>query len=259
VRELGRIGEGLARFLDYAAEHGLEAAIEVLKPFAAMVGRELPTFFPKLLASFIPLDSEKEGAQRNHPQRFQDYAWQGLPMDNAADDQLVPTEFTEIWVPLPRTREVMGLLRDYFTEPADAEEAYRRTGLYAWELYAAKPTQLWLAASHTTGEDEWRDGAFRIDPYWFAANPGDPSQTFYPQFWTLLRDHGIPFRLHWGKFQPAADPEHRDWPDYFRAQYPRWDDFLALRAQRDPAGTFLTRYWRDRFALWDDVTPGGSA
>jgi D-arabinono-1,4-lactone oxidase len=252
VRELGRIGEGLARFLDHAAEHGVEAAIAVLEPFAHVMGREIPELFPRLLSSFITLDSEKEGAQRGQPQRFQDYAWEGLPMDNAADDELVPTEFTEIWVPLGRTQEVMVLLRTYFTEPADAEEAYRRTGLYAWELYAAKPTRLWLAASYSTGEDEWRDGAFRIDPYWFAANPGDPSETFYPQFWELLRDHGIPFRLHWGKFQPAADPAHREWVDYFRAQYPRWDDFLALRAQRDPNDTFLTRYWRDRFGLWQD-------
>ncbi|MGZ4168976.1 MAG: hypothetical protein ACXVFO_19660 [Solirubrobacteraceae bacterium] len=251
VRQLGRIGEGLARFLDHAAEHGVEAAIAVLEPFAHVMGREIPAIFPKLLSTFITLDIDKEGAQRGQPQRFQDHAWEGLPMDNAADDQLVPTEFTEIWVPLARTQQVMSLLRSYFTEPGDDDEAYRRTGLYAWELYAAKPTRLWLAASHSTGDDEWRDGAFRIDPYWFAANPGDPSQTFYPQFWNLLRDHQIPFRLHWGKFQPAADPVNREWADYFRGQYPRRDDFLALRARRDPHNTFLTRYWRDRFGLWE--------
>ena len=31
---------------------------------------------------------------------FQDHAYLGLPMDNTADDILVPTMFTEIWVPL---------------------------------------------------------------------------------------------------------------------------------------------------------------
>src|ERR1700760_4824648 len=109
-----------------------------------------------------------------------------------------------------------------------------------------------MAASHTDGQDEWRDGVFRIDPYWFAANPADPAQTFYPQLWQLLRDHQIPFRLHWGKFQPIIEPPDREWVDFFRAQYPRWDDFLALRAQRDPHDTFLTRYWRARFGLWDE-------
>jgi D-arabinono-1,4-lactone oxidase len=252
VRRLGRIGEGLARFLEHAAEFGLDAGLVVLEPFADLMDRELPTIFPKLLGSFITLDSEKDGDQRNQPQRFQDYGWEGLPMDNGADDQLLPTEFSEIWVPLPRAQQVMEILNAYFTEPEDDHEAYRRTGLFTWELYAAKPSPLWMAASHTDGQDEWRDGVLRIDPYWFAANPGDPSQTFYLQFWELLRDRQIPFRLHWGKFQPAADPQHREWVDFFRAQYPRWDDFLALRAQRDPNGTFLTRYWRDRFGLWVD-------
>ena len=251
VRKLGRIGEGLVRFLDHAAQFGVEAAITVLEPFAELMGREIPTIFPKLLGSFVTLDSEKDGNQRNQPQRFQDYGWAGLPMDNGADDQLVPTEFSEIWVPLGRTQEVMEILHTYFTEPEDDHEAYRRTGLYAWELYAAKPTSMWMAASHTNGEDAWRDGALRIDPYWFAANPGDPAQVFYPQIWQLMRDHQIPFRLHWGKFQPIIDAPDREWVDFFKAQYPRWDDFLALRAQRDPHDTFLTRYWRDRFGLWD--------
>ena len=250
VRKLGRSGEGLARFLDHAARFGVEAAILVLEPFAEWIGRDIPTIFPKLLGSFITLDSDKDGSERDQPQRFQDYGWAGLPMDNGADDQLVPTEFSEIWVPLGRTQDVMEILNGYFTEPDDDHEAYRRTGLYAWELYAAKPTPMWMAASHTDGVDEWRDGALRIDPYWFAANPGDPAQVFYPAIWTLMRDHQIPFRLHWGKFQPIIEAPSRDWVDFFKAHYPRWDDFLTLRAQRDPHDMFLTRYWRDRFGLW---------
>ena len=256
VRRLGRIGEGLARFLDHAAEFGVEAALTVLEPFADLMGRDIPTIFPKLLEAFITLDSEKDSDQRDQPQRFQDYGWEGLPMDNGADDQLVPTEFSEVWVPLGRAQQVMEILHTYFTEPEDDHEAYRRTGLYAWELYAAKPTPMWMAASHTSGADEWRDGVLRIDPYWFAANPGDPAQAFYPQVWELMRDHQIPFRLHWGKFQPIIDAPNREWVDFFKAQYPRWDDFLALRARRDPHDTFLTGYWRDRFGLWDEPVSG---
>ena len=252
VRRLGRIGEGLARFLEHAAKFGVEAAITVLEPFADVMGRDIPTIFPKLLEAFITLDSDKGSDQRDQPQHFQDYGWEGLPMDNGADDQLVPTEFSEVWVPLGRAQQAMEILQTYFTDPEDDHEAYRRTGLYAWELYAAKPTPMWMAASHTSGADEWRDGVLRIDPYWFAANPGDPAQAFYPQVWELMRDHQIPFRLHWGKFQPIIDAPNREWVDFFKAQYPRWDDFLALRAQRDPHDTFLTRYWRDRFGLWEE-------
>jgi hypothetical protein len=193
--------------------------------------------------------------QKREPQSFRDWAWRGLPMDNQANDVLVPTEFTELWVPLARTGLAVRLLNHYLTEPGDDREAYRRTGLYAWELYAAKPTRFWMGASHTTGDDEWKDGVLRIDVYWFGANRGDPATTFYPPLWELFRDNGIPFRLHWGKFQPVYERGDRHWVDFFATHYPRWDDFLQLRARRDPNNIFLTSYWRDRFGLWDAPEP----
>jgi hypothetical protein len=45
----------------------------------------------------------------------------------------------------------------------------KRRALYAWELYGAKPPRFWIAASHTTGDDEWKDGVLRIGTYWFGA------------------------------------------------------------------------------------------
>jgi hypothetical protein len=252
---LGEAGQALASFLSQAIELGVDAALSLLQPAAPLIQRTLPEFFPRLLGAFVPLDSDKEGAERGEPQSFRDWAWQGLPMDNAADDVLLPTEFTEIWVPVRRTREVMGLLREYFREPGDDHEAFRRTGTYAWELYAAMPTRFWINPSHSTGEDEWRDGAFRVDPYWFTENAENPTEGFFLGPWEMLRHAGVPFRLHWGKFQPSYAAGDRSWVDFLRTQYPRWDDFLALRADRDPNNIFLTRYWRDRFGLWDAPEP----
>jgi hypothetical protein len=257
LEKLGKVGEALAKFLAHAAEFGVDAAITVLRPFAGMIERDIPDFFPKILNTFVPPDSSKEGVEKDEPQSFRDYGWHGLPMDNQADDELLPTEFTEIWVPLSRTQQAMQLLHDYFTEPDDAREAYRRTGLYAWEFYSAMPTKLWMSPSHSSGDDDdpWKHGVFRIDPYWFAENSEDPEVTFWPRFWNLLRDAGVPFRLHWGKYWPATSPDDRGWVDYFRSQYPRWDDFLRLRAERDPNNIFLTSYWRDRLGLWDEPEP----
>jgi hypothetical protein len=254
-KDLGEVGELLGKVLGAAVELGVDAAIALLEPAAGLIERELPDFFPKLVGLFVGLDADKDGAERGQPQRFQDFGWHGLPMDNQADDVLVPTEFTEAWVPLPRTEQTMRLLRDYFAAPGDGAEALARTGTYAWELYAAKPQPFWLNAGHSGGEDEWRHGAFRVDPYWFAENAADPVETFYAGLWSLLREAEIPFRLHWGKFQPRYPAGDRGWVDFFRAQYPRWDDFLRLRAERDPNNIFLTEYWRERFGLWDEPAP----
>jgi hypothetical protein len=248
ARELGAAGRILAKFLGHAIEFGVDAAITMLEPFAWLIADTVPEFYPRLLEAFIPLD-------KGGPQHFQDYGWSGLPMDNQANDELLPTEFTEAWVPMPRTREVVNLLHTYFSEPRDDDDAYKRTGMYAWELYSAMPSPFWLSPAHSSGDDEWKDGALRIDPYWFADNADNPAETLFAGLWRLLRDNGVPFRLHWGKFQPLYARGDRDWVDYFRAHYPRWDDFLRLRAERDPNNIFLTDYWRERFGLWDEPQP----
>jgi hypothetical protein len=253
-KDLGPVGKLIGKALAAAIEGGVDAAITVLELAAPLIRKELPDFLPRLIAAFNELDADKSGAEKGKPQSFRDYGWHGLPMDNQASDVLMPTEFTEPWVPLPRTGEVMRLLRDYFDAPSDKAEALRRTGTFAWELYATMPERFWLNAAHSDGSDEWRDGAFRVDPYWFVENAEDPVE-FYGQLWTLLAEAGIPFRLHWGKFQPRYPEGDRGWVDFFRAQYPRWDDFLALRAERDPNNIFLTDYWRKRFGLWDEPPP----
>lgn len=239
---LGKLAAGIAAGVG-------TAAFEVVKLAAPLIRKNLPEIFAKILGVAVSLDGP------DGPQKFQDYAWQGLPMDNQANDVLVPTEFTEAWIPVQHSARAMTLLQKYFDTAPNDDEALKRTGTYAWELYGAKATPLWLACSHTNGSDEWKDGVLRIDLYWFANNPGDPAVVFYPQFWDLLRDNGIPFRLHWAKFQPVYQPGDRRWVDFFRGQFPRWDDFLALRQQKDPNNIFLNDYWRARFGLWDAPRP----
>ncbi len=241
IRALGWIGQVLAELITLGAEKGVEAMIRKLKTLAPEIQEGIPDFFPLVVGFAIPVDDGK-------PQTFQDYSWSGLPMDNAADDLLLPTGFTEVWLPLPHTQDVMKLLQDYFTVEDD-QESYRRTGLYAWEFYAARPSSFWLSPAYTNGHDEWSEGAFRIDPYWFEGNAGDPAEAFFPQLWNLLRDNGFRFRLHWGKYQPVADGDLPGWVEFFKGNYPQWNAFLELRAQQDPTNTFLTSYWRDRFGL----------
>ena len=146
VPGLGSAGPILTTYLGQAIALGVGPALKLLAPLAPVLRGALPTLFPALLDAFVAPDSGKSGVHKGEPQSFRDVSWQGLPMDNQADDKLLPTEFTELWVPLGRTRQSMGLLNEYFRAPADAKESYRRTGTYAWELYAAMPTRFWLVA-----------------------------------------------------------------------------------------------------------------
>lgn len=186
----------------------------------------LRALYPMVVRMLQPL------TKKGKPKLFMDYMWRSLPMDNAADDILMGTEFTEIWVPLAYTDQAMRIIRDMFEEGG-----YASTGFYSTELYAGYPSDFWLSPGY--GGD-----MFRIDFFWYINNEGDPAKIdgFFRQFWDRFRFHNVPFRLHWGKFLPEY--EERDWARYFQAQYPRWDDFLALRARRDPKNIFLTDYWR---------------
>ncbi|HEV3052692.1 MAG TPA: D-arabinono-1,4-lactone oxidase [Longimicrobium sp.] len=256
ILESGGVPVLVAKGIEGLLNLAFEAAFPLLNAVAPQFQSYIPQIFRAVIDKFIPLDTTKQGMEKGTPQVFDDWSWQGLPMDNQAADNQIPTEFTEIWVPLGRTSQVMNLLKDYFAAPAGEDESYARTGTYGWELYTAMPTPFWMSASHTDGADEWKDGAFRVDIYWWAENPGDPALTFYPQYWKLFRDAGIPFRLHWAKFQPVipeGDPE--GWTAFFRAQYPKWDAFMELRRRRDPNNVFLTDYWRERFGLRAEPRP----
>lgn len=185
---------------------------------------------------FLTLDKDKIGAQRGQPQTFWDYAWTGLPMDNQISDDLMPTVFTELWMPIDRALQVMTTLRDFY-----AGGGYARTGTYACEIYGAKASDFWLSPSYGTD-------VVRVDLYYFGRSATSPDQSFYPQFWAkeVLGQYG--YRPHWGKYLPAGDD-----PDfgaaYLASAYPRFDDFMKLRQEWDPAQVFVTDYWGSHLGI----------
>lgn len=168
------------------------------------------------------------------PQIFNDYADLGLPMDNQISDRLMPTEFTELWIPIEKTAAVMGLLRDHYVAGG-----YAATGTYACELYAAKASEFWMSPSYGTD-------VIRVDLFWFGRNGDSTPQLFYQQFWDLLKNANIPFRPHWGKYLPPSASYGQDW---YRKVYPQFDAFLALRAKYDPKQIFVTDYWREQLGI----------
>jgi FAD/FMN-containing dehydrogenase len=186
-----------------------------------VLDKALAPLYAPVVNAFLP--TGEKGAKR-----FWDHWWKALPMDNEASDELLPTEFTEAWIPIERTAAVMTALRDHF-----AAHGLAGTGTHATEIYVAKASPFWMSPAY-------QQDVLRVDIFWFAKNEGRPEIDFYPQHWKLL-DQFQP-RYHWGKHLPVS-------PAALRARFPRWDDFLRLRAELDPDGVFLTPYWRERLGV----------
>lgn len=194
----------------------------------------LRIILPFVIKTLQPLSKKGEGTL------FLDYYWRSLPMDNGADDILLGTEFTEIFIPIKYTERAMNLLNDIYIK-----KGYEATGFYSTELYAGYPSESWISPGYKDGA--YADGTLRVDIFWYINNQGNPASKdgFFRQFWELFRNNNIPFRLHWGKFVP--DYDHDDWATYYRAQFSKLNDFLKIREMRDPKNIFLTSYWKRCF------------
>ncbi len=200
-----------------------------VKIFMKIVGWLYPKYIlPLILKEFVPLDPDKKPSG---PQKFWDIWYHGLPMDNRINDKLVPVEFTEIWIPLEKTHQVMKKMRDYYQSAG-----YKATGSFSCEIYAAKKSDFWLSPSYN-------QDVLRVDIFWFTYNYGKPEEVYYPQFWNLLmNDKDISCRFHWGKYMPVN-------PGYLKNQYPKMNEFLSLRKKLDPDNIFLTKYWQERLGI----------
>lgn len=221
----------LGKLIDAMLEGGVDGVLALpgIDTLGDFLHTQLDDILPTVLNAFVATDAE---ARKGLPALFQDYWWRGLPMDNAIHDDLMPTWFTEIWIPVARASEVMRTLRDHF-----AKGGIDATGSYCFEFYAAKANDIWMSPAY-------KADVFRVDPFWFGYNSGDPV-AFFQQFWELLKP--FDFRLHPGKYMPP-DPGG-SWAAYLKKSHARWDDWQALRTAMDPDGVFLTPYWREHFGI----------
>ena len=212
--------------------------LPLLREVFKRLGKLVPEHVAMVLGLFIT--TGKDGAPVT--QQFSDRGFLGLPMDNQMDDLLMPTWFTEIWVPFTpgdgRLQDTINRLRKHFDADGTADAQYAATGAYGFELYVGKadPTFFLSPASGTH--------VFRVDVFWFGKNAGDPVKGFYRQFWDLLDP--LQFRLHWGKFLPSPDAMK---PDTLTSRFPDFARWKATRARVDPSNMFLTKYWKDQLGL----------
>ena len=206
--------------------------VPVLKSFLDRLSDTLK--LPKTINVFVALaqlpalaDLPPPPKPPSQPQRFTD-TWRGLAMDNEINGALLPTQFTELWIPLASAPEVMDTLRRFFK----TELGFEAGKAFSCEVYAAKRSRFWMSPAY--GRD-----VVRIDMIWFGGDEQSPI-ALYRQIWQKLRR--FDFRLHWGKhLSDLVDTG----PRYLRASNPeKWDAFMGLRQKLDPDQLFVTDYWR---------------
>jgi len=188
-----------------------------------------PIIFPAICQLFV-----KPGVQT-----FQDYWYTGLPMDNQMSDKIMPVWFTELWIPIEQSENVMNELKTFYA----GEKCIERTGIFCVEIYAAKQSPFWMSPAYETD-------VIRIDIFWFANAKGDPA-AYYQQFWDLLQKYK--FRPHWGKYLP--DGKSAQGVGYLRSLYPKWNAWMKLRDTLDPNKVFVSDYWENHLGISDWQNP----
>ncbi|MDZ4714730.1 MAG: D-arabinono-1,4-lactone oxidase [Cytophagales bacterium] len=179
-----------------------------------------PLIFPAVLDIFVKLDGP------DGPQRFCDVWYTGLPMDNQMSDKLMPVWFTELWISIDQTQQVMAALKKFYDDKPE------NAGKFSCEIYGTKSNMFWLSPSYGTD-------VVRIDVFWYADSSGDPRE-YYQKFWELLAPYK--FRPHWGKYLPA--PDSQQGVSYLQGNYPKWQAWKNLRDELDPYQLFVNDYWR---------------
>lgn len=189
-----------------------------------------PAMYPKLLNMFFP-----ETTKKNPPQRFWDGWNSALEMDKVEfSDTLFNMVYTEIWVDLKDADRVINAFQDHY-----AADGTKATWFYCVEILGGKSSDFWMNPGY--GRD-----SLRLSINWWSRN-NEHTMDYYQQFWDLLVQQGISFRLHWGKY--LAPPTSTSGPGYLKKQYARWDDFQALRKKMDPDNLFVNNYWRKQLAI----------
>jgi len=187
--------------------------------------------FPTIMDIFVTVDTPIN--KNKGPQLFSDRWYTGLPMDNQMSDQLMPVWFTELWIDINQSEQVMDKLKAYYdAQPITIDLSF------SCEIYAARQNDFWLSPSY-------HQDVIRIDVFWFGYNQGDPA-TFYQSFWDLLAPFN--YRPHWGKYIPDT-VNGTSGVTYISERYPKWNDWMNLRNTMDPQQVFVNDYWRGKLGI----------
>lgn len=195
-----------------------------------VVDKIAPYLYPLLIDMYFPCNDEKRP-----PQQFWD-TWLGsLPMDKIEfGNRLFDLSYAEIGIPIEKTRQVVNLLQQHYIKGG-----YEATGYYTVEILAAKNSNFWMSPAY--GQNLVRLNIMRFD------DGASNNMMYYQQFWDLLVENNIDFRVHWGKYLPPYNSSTG--AAFLKKQYSKWDNFMALRTNMDPDNIFLNSYWKTHLGI----------
>lgn len=175
--------------------------------------------------SFVPVDAGGH-------QHFRDSWWQGLPMDDAMEERFMRVSFLEAWIPLSASGDALRRLRAHVEAGG-----YAASGNFVIELYPGAASDAWLSPGFGN------EAKLRINVFSLQSTEPAVERRFFDGILKALE--GLDVHLHWGKHlcsEPAKTAA-------MARRLPRFTDFLALRAECDPKGLFLTDHWRAHLGL----------
>lgn len=196
-------------------------------PVVGSIGKKIAA---KLLDLFIPL---KESIP------FVDLWSRALPMDNSMQDTLMPSCFTEFWFDMDKAADAVSTLKALHLSDSST------IGNFFTEFYAAKKSPFWLSSSFTGDKFRLDVNLFQYDmAFGSLTERYDPADFFRPYF-EYFDKHGPSYRCHLGKYiAPGFGDLQR-----LRRMYPKYDEWMQVRARLDPRQIFVNPYWRKHFLI----------
>ncbi len=138
---------------------------------------------------------------------------------------------------IPRERDLRFDEMEYFLPRSVAPHAFREIRERIRKRWRREVA--WRVLYRTVAaDDSYLSGAFGRPTATISVhhNAGLPYREYFDDVEAILREYGG--RPHWGK-------KHSLRAEELCPLYPRWDDFMKIRARFDPHGTFLTPYLRE--------------
>lgn len=111
--------------------------------------------------------------------------------------------------------------------------------------HTTQQSPFWLSPSFSGDKFRLDVNFFQYDTELGSLTDRSDPKDFFKIYFDYFDKHGPPYNCHLGKYMaPGFGDLSR-----LRRMYPKYDEWMAVRAKLDPRQVFVTPYWRKRFLI----------